>query len=250
MLTSWLLVLACSPPEGGKIRHAGTDTSPVDTSDTSDTSTELEEGPCPREMALAGAACVDRWEAGLEGWSPYEVPEAGVAVSSGGAVPQGYISGDVAAEACEAAGKRLCSVGEWMRACGGPEATTYPYGDSYDAVACNDTYEGGHPVVDYFGTSSGVWDTAHMNDAGINQQPGTVAAAGANTGCVTPEGIFDLHGNLHEWVDDPDGTFKGGFYADAVINGAGCGYTTSAHTTDYHDYSTGFRCCKAPSPAE
>lgn len=198
-------------------------------------------------MALAGTVCVDRWEAHLEGASPYEVPEGGVAVASSGEVPQGYISGDVAALACASAGKRLCSVDEWMRACGGPDTTIYPYGDTYDSTACNDTYAGGHPVVDYFGTSTGVWDSEHMNDPGINQQPGTVDPSGANPGCVTPEGIFDLHGNLHEWIDDPEGTFKGGFYADAAINGAGCSYTTSAHTTDHHDYSTGFRCCKAPS---
>lgn len=198
-------------------------------------------------MALAGDVCVDRWEAHLVDASPYEVPEGGVATSAEGEVPQGYISGDVAALACEAAGKRLCSLDEWMRACGGPDGTTWPYGDTYDANACNDTYAGGHPVIDYFGTSSGIWDSEHMNDAGINQQPGTLDASGANPGCVTPEGIYDLHGNLHEWIADPDGTFKGGFYADAEINGEGCGYTTTAHSTDYHDYSTGFRCCRDAS---
>mgnify|MGYP001949009428 CR=1 FL=1 len=57
---------------------------------------------------------------------------------------------------------------------------------------------------------------------------------------------YDLHGNLHEWIADPAGTFKGGFYVDAVINGSGCAYTTTAHTFDYHDYSTGFRCCADP----
>ena len=57
--------------------------------------------------------------------------------------------------------------------------------------------------------------------------------------------VVDLHGNLHEWISDPDGTFKGGFYADASINGSGCSYTTTAHSMSYHDYSTGFRCCSS-----
>ena len=83
-------------------------------------------------------------------------------------------------------------------------------------------------------------------DPGINQQPGTEAAAGAFTGCATPEGVHDLHGNLHEWVADADGTFRGGFYADASLNGAGCAYVTTAHDRAYHDYSTGFRCCAEP----
>ena len=98
-------------------------------------------------------------------------------------------------------------------------------------------------MVDYFGTADGVWDEVHMNDPGINQQPGTVAPTGAFSRCVSASGVFDLHGNLHEWVSDADGTFRGGFYADAVINGPGCTYVTTAHGRTYHDYSTGFRCC-------
>jgi len=199
-------------------------------------------------MALAGTVCVDRWEAFLVDHSPYDAPTApGIASAAEGAVPQGYISGELAQASCEAAGKRLCTATEWMRACGGPDATTYPYGDVYDPDACNTSYAGDHPVCDYFGTCDGVWDTAHMNDPGINQQPGTEDASGTNPGCVTPEGIYDLHGNLHEWTSDPDGTFKGGFYADASINGAGCTYTTTAHDFTYHDYSTGFRCCQDPA---
>ena len=66
---------------------------------------------------------------------------------------------------------------------------------------------------------------------------------GENDGCVTPEGVFDLMGNLHEWTADPAGTFRGGFYVDTVRNGPGCLYRTTAHNTEHWDYSTGFRCC-------
>jgi hypothetical protein len=53
-------------------------------------------------------------------------------------------------------------------------------------------------------------------------------------------------GNLHEWTADPNGTFRGGFYADTAINGEGCLYATTAHNRSHWDYSTGFRCCAAP----
>ena len=43
-----------------------------------------EASPCPAGMALAGEVCVDRWEAALEGHSPYEVPTSGTAVSAVG----------------------------------------------------------------------------------------------------------------------------------------------------------------------
>jgi formylglycine-generating enzyme required for sulfatase activity len=55
-----------------------------------------------------------------------------------------------------------------------------------------------------------------------------------------------MMGNLHEWTADPAGTFRGGFYVDTTINGAGCLYRTTAHVASYWDYSTGFRCCADP----
>jgi formylglycine-generating enzyme required for sulfatase activity len=51
-------------------------------------------------------------------------------------------------------------------------------------------------------------------------------------------------GNLHEWTAAVNGTFRGGYYLDTKINGEGCDYKTTAHEPNYHDYSTGFRCCK------
>ncbi len=246
-------VLRAPPDEPGPATPLPDDTpDPVDSgAPDTDPDPPVEAGPCPAHMALvepAGAAafCIDRYEAALDGQSPYEVPTEGVAVVAPGQVPQGYISGVVAADACAAAGKRLCSLTEWMRACQGPEGTTWPYGDIYDAGACNDT-RAGHPVVEYFGHGPDIWDSEHMNDPGINQQPDTVDPGGANPGCVSADGVYDLHGNLHEWIDDPNGTFKGGFYADAVINGPGCHYATTAHSVHHHDYSTGFRCCAEPS---
>ena len=198
-------------------------------------------------MALAGSACVDLYEAAIIGWSPYVVPDAAglVAVSAPGLIPQGYISAEQAAAACEGAGKRLCTSAEWLRACQGSAGTTYPYGEDYDATACNDSRDE-HPVISYFGTTEGVWDSEHMNDPGINQQPDTVDAGGINARCRAAEGFYDMHGNLHEWVSDSDGTFRGGFYADGSINGQGCLYVTTAHDPSYHDYSTGFRCCIDP----
>jgi hypothetical protein len=208
---------------------------------------------CPAEMALIPGqpACIDRWEGalleelpdgGLTPWSPYynpgDIPVR--AESSAGRQPQGYISGTQAAAACARAGKRLCTLTEWLAACQGIAKRTYPYGTAYIAKACNEGRTP-HPVVEFYGTSVGVWDSVHMNDAGINQQANTVANSGAYTQCVTPEGVADLVGNLHEWV--ADGSFKGGYYVDAKINGDGCLYRTTAHAVSYHDYSTGFRCC-------
>jgi hypothetical protein len=91
----------------------------------------------------------------------------------------------------------------------------------------------------------GVW--AKLNDPGLGQVEGALARTGDHAQCVNGFGVFDMVGNLHEWVATdasiPHGTFQGGYYLDTSLNGDGCAYRTVAHAHDYHDYSTGFRCC-------
>ena len=62
-------------------------------------------GPCPVGMVHIDEGgwnfCIDRYEAALDGWSPFEIPGTGhTAVVGAGLTPQGYISGTVAADAC------------------------------------------------------------------------------------------------------------------------------------------------------
>ena len=82
-----------------------------------------------------------------------------------------------------------------------------------------------------------------MRNPCIDQQEATLLPTGLKSGCVTPEGVYDLVGNLHEWTARSSGAFRGGFYADTHMNGPGCTYLTTAHPSQYYDYSTGFRCC-------
>jgi len=212
------------------------------------------EGGCPAGMApIVGlSSCMDRWEAFLEElapdgevvpFSPYRHPGSAVVVarSAPGAVPQGYISGHEAKAACERAGKRLCREAEWSRACRGAAGTIYPWGNDRRDGVCNDA-RAMHPAVEYFGTGA-EWIWSRLGHPCINQLDDSVALTGSHEGCVGPSGHFDLMGNVHEWIDDPAGTFRGGFYVDTVRNGAGCTYRTTAHDNGHWDYSTGFRCC-------
>jgi formylglycine-generating enzyme required for sulfatase activity len=154
-----------------------------------------------------------------------------------------------AAAACAQAGKRLCTLTEWLAACQGPNGWTYPYGNSYMAGACNEG-RATNPVNDCFGSGSNVFTYSNMNSPCCDDQPNTVAPGGSFPRCRSYFDIYDLHGNLHEWVDATtatgNGIFKGGFFVDATINGPGCRYATTAHAKTYHDYSTGFRCCANP----
>ena len=164
------------------------------------------------------------------------------AVSLRGAVPQAYVSGAQAADACAEAGKRLCTDAEWLLACQGSAGSTYPYGDAHELDRCNETREGGHPAVDYFGTSED-WIWSELDHPCIDQLPDSLARTGEHSRCESEGGALDMSGNLHEWTADPAGTFRGGFYFDARINGPGCLYRTTAHDVSHWDYSTGFRCC-------
>lgn len=207
---------------------------------------------CPSGMARVADFCVDRHEASLmqvlddntlTPWSPYLNPgQVRVrAWSAAGVVPQGYITQVQAAQACQEAGKRLCTDTEWLRACQGAQGHTYPYGDPFQAGACN-TVRACHPVVQYF-ESGQSWVWSRLDHPCINQMPEGLALTGEYDACVTQEGVYDMSGNLHEWTANPTGIFRGGFYVDAVINGPGCLYRTTAHNTVHWDYSTGFRCC-------
>ena len=194
--------------------------------------------------------CVDRWEAHVvevlddgtfHSWSPYFNPGAIKirARSAPGAVPQSYISQIQASAACTEAGKRMCTDTEWLAACHGSKKTVWPYGNTEKNGACNDRRDR-HPAIEYL-ESNDVF--ARLEHPCINQIPDTVFLTGTKTECSTPEGVFDMVGNLHEWTADKAGTFRGGYYVEAKLNGRGCDYVTTRHDAIYWDYSVGFRCC-------
>lgn len=228
---------------------------------------------CPSGMvSVRGKFCVDVFEASTvevlgkgktKRHSPYE-PVDGLkvkAVSRRGAIPQAHISRDQAAEACENAGKRLCTDDEWLLACKGDGKgkkgksrrvgpTTYPYGDELKPGACNDS--GVSSFNRYYGSSGAeapleAYTWVNMNDPRLNQLKGTLAKTGSFKRCKSAFEVFDMVGNLHEWTSSPRGrrgTFRGGYYLDTHQHGDGCEYKTTAHSPTYYDYSTGFRCCK------
>jgi sulfatase modifying factor 1 len=215
---------------------------------------------CPPDMAQIGAYCMDHYEAyvvevlpgGRErAHSPFDVVE-GLDVrakNAKGVIPQAYISQVQAAGACASAGKRLCTETEFHTACsGGDPVNYYPYGGQVRMPGyCNEGK--GSSMVRFFGDDPQQWTYAEFNDPRLNQAEGGLAPAGRYERCVSPFGVHDCVGNLHEWGADPadekgHGRFRGGFYGDAENNGHGCRYVTHAHEPTYHDYSTGFRCCE------
>ncbi len=232
-------------------------------------------------MAEVDGFCIDRYEAHLvtraaggetTAHAYFERPIAGVvyeAQSEARAFPQGYVSRIESAAACSAADKRLCTMREWKRACEGTKQTFYPYGPRWESGRCNT--DKAHLLSLLFGWDPHHWHYADFNDPSLDREPGFLTRTGELRGCVSDVGVYDLVGNLHEWVSDDvdgalvgrlegqgitrayqpwasgNGVFMGGFFSTHEQHGPGCEFTTLAHEPGYHDYSTGFRCCEDES---
>lgn len=109
----------------------------------------------------------------LPGSSP---PSPGIyAVSIPGVAPGAAISWFQANQACALSGKRLLRNAEWQRAAAGTPAT--PDDNATTCVTCSTCFAP-HP------------------------SPGGPAATGSRSACRSVWGLFDMSGNVDEWVED------------------------------------------------
>jgi len=113
---------------------------------------------------------------------------------------------------CEERGRRLCTEAEWEKACKGPSALRWPYGDTFDAIACNTEDEAGDPRA--------------------------LGPSGRSAKCRSGFGVMDLSGNVSEWTQEK--VMKGGSYAssDYAVRCSARKSTSGAKTSE-----VGFRCC-------
>jgi Sulfatase-modifying factor enzyme 1/Putative metal-binding motif len=141
--------------------------------------------------------------------------------------------------ACEGSGRRLCTAAELLAACQGAALQTFPYAGAYDAQACR-----------------GLDAMPPGIDAGVPADPNGPAPTGYLTQCVSPDGIYDLSGNVNEWTSTvvgntgaplnlPIQSLQGGSYL-SPSNGLACAFDLDRISTNAVLPSLGFRCCKDP----
>jgi formylglycine-generating enzyme required for sulfatase activity len=198
-------------------------------------------GRCPQDMVDVALACIDRYEA------PNRAGEKPLVMQS---LPD-------AESWCREHGKRLCTEDEWLRACRGrPERSwAYPYGPTYQEHACNQDAKYIPPSWQRLGR----WpaDEAKAEVARLNQ----AEPSGARPTCVTPEGVFDLTGNVGEWIvrqhphpeacltpeqEQHQHVVKGCFWGKCyrVPHEPACDYVNCSHPDGFRSYEFGFRCCR------
>lgn len=171
-----------------------------------------------------------------------------VAVSRPGVIPQGYLSFPLAKRVCENAGKRLCSEEEWTTACKGARHTQYPYGGNYFRFTCN-VHRLSHPAFVLHGDASLGHTDPRLNLIDEEGKDPLLRLTGGTPACASHWGddtIFDMVGNLDEWVEDDTGVFVGGFYSRGTTEG--CDARIASHSAAYYDYSLGTRCCRSAVP--
>ena len=75
--------------------------------------------------------------------------------------------------------------------------------------------------------------------------------AGSRPECVSPFGVYDLNGNINEWVrregqEPPNRSgLKSGWWGP--VRGR-CRPTVGFHKEDDYGYEVGFRCCQDAAP--
>jgi sulfatase modifying factor 1 len=186
--------------------------------------------------ALLGVPSPGEWELSA---THFELLASSVA----DVIPHGYMSGRTAESACAHAGKRLCRLDEWVTACRGQQNRKFPYGEQYVEGACN-VCRPTHPARALHGNASTGHLDPRLNMVAEDGDP-LLRKTGATPRCKSDWGndaVYDMVGNLDEWVDDPDGTFVGGFFSRSTHEG--CDSIIEVHGFTYYDYSLGVRCCK------
>lgn len=141
--------------------------------------------------------------------------------------PINCITHDGAEALCAFLGGRLCTNEEWMAACRGTDGRAFAYGPEFQPSRCQ---------------------------AGSYERPGpggrTTMAVGSVADCEGGlSGLFDMAGNVSEWISDCKGDyckFRGVAYVgnEPVEHFAGCGSVCSGNDRALRSPTVGVRCCR------
>lgn len=178
---------------------------------------------------IAVDVCMDRYE-----WPNVQ-----------GALPSVMVTYDSAEALCAARGRRLCTEDEWAYACSGDESLPYPYGYERSADAC---------TIDLIARAPNK-PRLHSRDSTTRalevERVYMATPSGSRPACRSPLGLYDLTGNVDEWVRSTrsfgqPSALMGGFWGHVRNR---CRAVTRSHGPRFSYYQIGFRCCDEPTRA-
>ncbi|MBI3541697.1 MAG: SUMF1/EgtB/PvdO family nonheme iron enzyme [Deltaproteobacteria bacterium] len=200
-----------------------------------------------RKLALPPArakpldTCVDR----------YEFPNVP------GEFPGVLLSFDDGMKICASQGKHLCTEDEWTFACEGERALPYPYG--YSRYVDPSSRFPDHVVQGDGCNIDVIRHGLRFDPKRMLKNKWSVEAvveidrlwagtrAGERAKCVSPFGVYDITGNVEEWVDRSGSShrsvLKGGYWSPVESR---CQPGNAFHGPGHAYYQTGFRCCAPP----
>ena len=151
-----------------------------------------------------------------------------------GALPRVDVTWSEARDLCGKRGKRLCTEGEWEKACRGPDDYLYGYGPVLEQGRCNTPRKEGE-----------LW----------LRGPG-VAPSGSFEGCASGHGVRDLIGNVWEWTDgwyspaEEWHVVRGGSWFHSVNMARADGRYGRFLDAEYRVDLVGFRCCRSAAETD